>query len=202
MAATFLATADERLALVIARTAPCPLRPKRLGSLFTVLFRAIIHQQLNGRAATAILRRVEALFPGRRIEPAALLATPEDVLRAAGLSRNKLTSVRDLAARALDGTVPSPAAARQMGDNELVARLTGVRGIGPWTVHMLLMFDLGRPDIMPSGDYGVRMGYKKLYCRRNEPSPAQIERHASRWQPYRSVAAWYLWRVHEIDLPA
>jgi 3-methyladenine DNA glycosylase/8-oxoguanine DNA glycosylase len=88
-----------------------------------------------------------------------------------------------------------------MGDDELVARLTEVRGIGPWTVHMLLIFDLGRPDVMPSGDYGVRMGFKKLYRRRNEPSLAQIERHASRWQPYRSVAAWYLWRVHEIDLP-
>jgi len=202
MAATLLAAADERLALVIARAAPCPLRPKRLGSLFTVLFRAIVYQQLNGKAAAAILGRVEALFPGKRVEPAALLAMPEDALRAAGLSRNKLASVRDLAARTLDGTVPSPAAARKMGDDELVARLTEVRGIGPWTVHMLLIFDLGRPDVMPSGDYGVRMGFKKLYRKRSEPTPEQIERHASRWQPYRSVAAWYLWRVHEIDLPA
>ena len=200
-AAAHLGAADECLALVIARAAPCPLRPKRLGSLFTVLFRAIVYQQLNGKAAAAIFGRVEALFPGKRVEPAALLAMPEDALRAAGLSRNKLASVRDLAARTLDGTVPSPAAARKMGDDELVARLTEVRGIGPWTVHMLLIFDLGRPDVMPSGDYGVRMGFKKLYRRRNEPSLAQIERHASRWQPYRSVAAWYLWRVHEIDLP-
>lgn len=201
-AAARLAAADQRLAIVIARAAPCSLRPKRLGSLFTVLFRAIVYQQLNGKAAGTILGRVEALFPGGRVEPAALLAMPEEKLRAAGLSRNKLASVRDLAARTLDGTVPSPAAARRMGDDELIARLTEVRGIGPWTVHMLLIFDLGRPDVMPSGDYGVRMGFKKLYGKRAEPSPALIERHAARWQPYRSVAAWYLWRVHEIDLPA
>jgi len=116
---------------------------------------------------------------------------PEDTLRAAGLSRNKLASVRDLAARTLDGTVPSPAAARRMSDAELVARLTEVRGIGPWTVHMLLMFDLGRADVLPSGDYGVRMGFKKLYRKRAEPSPEHVERHAARWKPYRSVAAWY-----------
>jgi len=201
-AARSLATADERLALVIARAAMCDLRPRRLGSLFNVLFRAIVFQQLNGKAASSILGRVEALFPGRDVEPAALLAMSEEALRAAGLSRNKLASIRDLAARTLDGTVPSPAAARRMGDDELVARLTEVRGVGPWTVHMLLMFDLGRPDVMPSGDYGVRMGFKKLYRKRSEPSPSQIERHAARWQPYRSVAAWYLWRVHEIDLPS
>jgi 3-methyladenine DNA glycosylase/8-oxoguanine DNA glycosylase len=200
--AAHLAAADERLALVIERAPTCSLRAKRLGSLFTVLMRAIVYQQLNSKAAGTILGRVEALFPGERIEPAALLAMPENALRAAGLSRNKLASVRDLAARTLDGTVPSPAAARAMGDDELVARLTEVRGIGPWTVHMLLIFDLGRPDVMPSGDYGVRMGFKKLYRKRSEPTPEQIERHASRWQPYRSVAAWHLWRVHEIDLPA
>ena len=200
-AAARLAEADERLAIVIARAAPCSLRPKPLGSLFRVLLRAIVYQQLNGKAAGTILRRVEALFPGGRVEPAALLAMPEEKLRAAGLSRNKLASVRDLAARTLDGTIPSPAAARKLSDDELVARLTEVRGIGPWTVHMLLMFDLGRPDVLPSGDYGVRMGFKKLYRKRTEPSPDQIKRHASRWQPYRSVAAWYLWRVHEIELP-
>jgi DNA-3-methyladenine glycosylase II len=200
-AAKMLSAADERLALVIARSASCPLRPKPLRSLFTVLLRAIVYQQLNSKAASTILARVEALFPEKRIEPAALLATSEDALRAAGLSRNKLASVRDLASRTLDGTVPLPAAARQMSDDELVARLTEVRGIGPWTVHMLLMFDLGRPDVMPSGDYGVRMGFKKLYRKRSEPSPEQIERHAARWRPYRSVASWYLWRVHEIELP-
>jgi len=202
VAAKLLADADERLALVIAQAGLCPLKPKGLGSLFPVLFRAIAYQQLNGKAASKILARVKALFPKERVEPGALLAIPEDALRAAGLSRNKLASIRDLAAKTLDGTVPTPAAARKMSNDELVDRLTEVRGIGPWTVHMLLIFDLGRTDVMPSGDYGVRMGFKKLYKKRKEPSPAQIELHASRWRPYRSIAAWYLWRVHEIDLSA
>jgi DNA-3-methyladenine glycosylase II len=196
-----LTAADPRLAVVIERARRCDLKPKRLDSLFHVLLRAIVYQQLNGKAAATILGRVEALFPDAVIQPAALLAIPEDRLRAAGLSRNKLASVRDLAAKALDGTIPTPATARTLSDEELIARLTEVRGIGPWTVHMLLMFDLGRPDVLPIGDYGVRMGFKKLYRKRRDPSPAQIERHARCWQPYRSVAAWYLWRVHEIELP-
>ena len=196
-----LAAADDRLAVVIARAPRCALKPKRLASLFSVLMRAIVYQQLNGKAAATILGRVEALFPDGVVQPGALLAMPEDKLRAAGLSRNKLASLRDLAAKIIDGTVPSPAAARKMSDAELVTRLTEVRGIGPWTVHMLLIFDLGRPDVLPSGDYGVRMGFKKLYRKRREPSPALLERHAKRWRPYRSVAAWYLWRVHEIVLP-
>jgi len=201
LALAHLTAADPRLAVVIARAPRCDLAPKRLDSLFHRLLRAIVYQQLNGKAAGTILGRVEALFPAGVIEPAALLATPDDQLRAAGLSRNKLASLRDLAAKTLAGVVPSPAAARKLSDGELIARLTAVRGIGPWTVHMLLMFDLGRPDVLPTGDYGVRMGFKKLYRKRREPSPEQIARHARCWQPYRSVAAWYLWRVHEIELP-
>jgi DNA-3-methyladenine glycosylase II len=196
-----LAAADPRLAVVIARAPRCNLKPKRLDSLFTVLLRAIVYQQLNGKAAGTILGRVKALFPDAMVTPAALLALPDEKLRAAGLSRNKLASVRDLSAKVLDGTIPSPNAARKLGDEELITRLTEVRGIGPWTVHMLLMFDLGRPDVLPTGDYGVRMGFKKLYRKRREPKPAELERHARRWQPYRSIGAWYLWRVHEIDLP-
>ena len=196
-----LAAADPRLAVVIAHAPRCNLKPKRLDSLFTVLLRAIVYQQLNGKAAGTILGRVEALFPDGIVTPAALLATPDEKLRAAGLSRNKLASVRDLSAKVLNGTVPSPTAARKLRDEELIARLTEVRGIGPWTVHMLLMFDLGRPDVLPTGDYGVRMGFKKLYRKRREPKPVELERHARRWQPYRSIGAWYLWRVHEIELP-
>ena len=196
-----LAAADERLAAVIALAPRYALRPRRLGSLFPVLLRAIVYQQLNGKAAATILGRVAALFPDGKIQPAALLALPEDRLRAAGLSRNKLAALRDLAAKTLDGTVPAPAAARKLSDAELIAQLTAVRGIGPWTVHMLLIFDLGRPDVLPTGDYGVRTGFQKLYHRRSMPTLAQLERHAARWRPYRSVAAWYLWRVHEIELP-
>jgi 3-methyladenine DNA glycosylase/8-oxoguanine DNA glycosylase len=192
---------DPRLAVVMDLARPCDLAPHRLGSLFDVLLRAIVYQQLNGRAASTILGRVQALFPGNRPTPQALLALGDEPLRAAGLSRNKLASIRDLAAKTLDGTVPTPARARLLSDADLLARLTAVRGIGPWTVHMLLMFDLGRPDVLPTGDYGVRTGFQKLHRKRRQPTPAELERHARRWQPYRSVASWYLWRVHEIALP-
>ena len=196
-----LRAADPRLAVVIDRARPCDLAPRRLGSLFEVLLRAIVYQQLNGKAASTILGRVQALFPKNRPTPHALLALADEPLRAAGLSRNKLAAIRDLAAKTLDGTVPTPAAARKLSDADLVARLTAVRGIGPWTVHMFLMFDLGRPDVLPTGDYGVRAGFQKLHRKRRQPTPVELERHAGRWRPYRSVAAWYLWRVHEIELP-
>lgn len=196
-----LRAADPLLALVIDRAPPCDLAPRRLGSLFDVLLRAIVYQQLNGKAAASIHTRVRALFPRGRPEPRALLSLADEPLRAAGLSRNKLAALRDLAAKSVAGTVPTPARARRLADAELVTRLTAVRGIGPWTVHMLLMFDLGRPDILPTGDYGVRTGFQKLHRKRRQPTPAELERHAERWRPYRSVAAWYLWRVHEIELP-
>ena len=196
-----LRAADPRLAVVIDLARPCDLAPRRLGSLFDVLLRAIVYQQLNGKAASTILGRVQALFPKKRPTPQVLIDLADAPLRAAGLSRNKLASLRDLAARTLDGTVPTPAAARRLSDAELVARLSAVRGIGPWTVHMFLMFDLGRPDVLPTGDYGVRAGFQKLHRKRRQPTPVELERHAKRWQPYRSVASWYLWRVHEITLP-
>lgn len=196
-----LRASDPRLAVVIDLAPPCDLAPRRLGSLFEVLLRAIVYQQLNGKAASTILGRVQALFPKNRPTPQALLVLSDEQLRSAGLSRGKLAAARDLAAKTLDGTVPTPAAARKLTDSELVTRLTAVRGIGPWTVHMFLMFDLGRPDVLPTGDYAVRTGFQKLHRKRRQPAPVELERHAQRWSPYRSVAAWYLWRVHEIELP-
>ncbi len=196
-----LRATDPKLATVVDRARPCDLAPQRLASLFDVLLRSIVYQQLNGKAAASILARVQALFPGRRPTPRTLLAMPDEPLRAAGLSRNKLASLRDLAAKVLDGTVPTPAAARRLSDSELVERLTAVRGIGPWTVHMVLMFNLGRPDVLPTGDFGVREGFRKLHRKRRQPTPAELAHYARRWAPYRSIAAWYLWRVHEIELP-
>ncbi len=200
-ALTHLRAADPKLADVIDRARRCDLAPQRLRSLFDVLLRAIVYQQLNGKAAASILARVEALFPENRPTPAALLALPDEPLRAAGLSRNKLAAIRDLAAKCAGGTVPTPTAARKLSDAELITRLTAVRGIGPWTVHMLLMFNLGRPDVLPTGDFGVREGFRKLHRQRRQPTPAELEKFARRWAPYRSVAAWYLWRVHELELP-
>lgn len=197
-----LRAVDPKLAPVIDRARPCDLAPQRLASLFDVLLRSIVYQQLNGKAAASILARVQALFPASQPEPRALLALADEPLRAAGLSRNKLASLRDLAAKTLDGTVPPPAVAVRLSDAELIERLTAVRGIGPWTVHMVLMFNLGRPDVLPTGDFGVREGFRKLHRKRRQPTPAELEKYARRWAPYRSIAAWYLWRVHELELPA
>lgn len=140
-----------------------------------------------------------ALCPHGGATPAALEEVSDDALRAAGLSRNKLLSARDLASRCRAGEVPSVRAAQRLSDDELVARLTAVRGIGPWTVHMLLIFNLGRPDVMPTGDYAVRLAFRKLYRKRKDPTPETILKHARRWQPYRSVASWYLWRSLDLE---
>jgi len=186
------------MALVIDRVGPFALELRSVGSLFEALLRSIVYQQLNGKAAAAIHARVlGALKPhgGPTAEAAALVA--DDALRAAGLSRSKIAAIRDLAAKCRAGTVPTWREAHKLADDELIFRLTQVRGIGPWTVHMLLMCNLGRPDVMPTGDFSIRLAFKKLYRKRGEPKPAAILKHARRWQPYRSVASWYLWRSLE-----
>ncbi len=155
-----------------------------------------IYQQLNGRAASTIHGRVLALFPRKHpTTPAALLKlSDEDLLRGAGLSRNKLAALRDLAAGTLDGTVPTFAAAHRLSDEEVISRLTAVRGHRPGPVHMLLIFRMGRPDVLPTGDYAIRKGFQLLHQKRRSPSPELIIKHAESWRPYRSVASWYLWR--------
>lgn len=192
-AARELAAADPVLAAVIARAGPCALKLETTRSLFAALLRAIVYQQLHARAASAIHARVLALFPGPPT-PDALCALPDAALRGAGLSAAKLAALRDLAAKAAAGTVPTLAQARRLHDDELVARLTEVRGIGPWTVHMLLLFRLGRPDVMPVGDFAIRLAFGRLYRSGRDATPAAILRHAERWRPWRSVASWYLWR--------
>jgi DNA-3-methyladenine glycosylase II len=195
-----LGTVDPVLGVLIARVGPCGLVPDPPESLFAALLRSIVYQQLHGRAASAILGRVLALFPRRRPTPARLAALPDGPLRAAGLSAAKLASLRDLAAHARRGQLPSPAAAAELDDDTLVQRLTVVRGIGPWTVHMLLIFRLGRPDVLPTGDFAIRSAFRRLYRKRRDPTPAAMERHARIWRPWRSVASWYLWR--SLELPA
>ena len=189
-----LKSADARLGALITKLGPYKfaLRPTR--SIFEALLNSIVYQQLNGKAAATIHGRVLALFPRKHPTPAALLALSDPALRAAGLSRNKLAALRDLAAKTLDGTVPTFAAAHRLSDDKLVERLTAVRGIGPWTVHMLLIFRMGRPDVLPTGDYAIRKGFQLLHQKRREPTPAHIVKHAERWRPYRTVASWYLWR--------
>lgn len=163
---------------------------------FEALAESIVYQQLNGKAAASIWKRVRDLYPKRkRLDPQQLLATPDETLRAAGLSRAKIAAIKDLAAKTIDGTVPTGRALLKMSDDEIVARLTQVRGIGRWTVEMLLLFDLGRPDVWPVDDYGVRKGFAKTFGKRKLPKPKQLLKIGEKWRPYRSVAAWYFWRA-------
>jgi DNA-3-methyladenine glycosylase II len=191
-AARKLAASDPVLAGVIDRVGPCPLVPMPDVDLFQALLRSIIYQQLHGKAAEAIHTRVLALM--RDGSAAALQSLPDASLRAAGLSANKLLALRDLAARTLDATVQSAGTVAELSDDELIERLTKVRGVGPWTVHMLMIFYLGRPDVMPTGDFGIRKAFGLLYRRGRPVKPEAILRHSKRWQPHRSAASWYLWR--------
>jgi len=189
-----LRKADPVLAAIIKRVGPCRWEIMPMAGLFEALLQSIIYQQLHGKAASTIHGRVLDLFPGRTPDPAALAAITDEALRAAGLSRAKLAAIRDLAAKSLSGDVPSLKQARKLPDDELVARLSAVRGVGPWTVHMLLIFRLGRPDVLPTGDFAIRKAFQVGWRKRREPKPVELERHAAKWRPWRSVASWYLWR--------
>jgi 3-methyladenine DNA glycosylase/8-oxoguanine DNA glycosylase len=191
---------DPALGALIDRIGPFAMELKPADSLFEAMLRSIVYQQLHGKAAATIHARVLVeLAKHGGTTPAALTQASDAALRGAGLSGNKLLAVRDLAAKCLEGTVPSLAEAHELADEELVTRLTTVRGIGPWTVHMLLIFYLGRPDVMPTGDFAIRLGFKNLYRKRKDPKPEAIIKHARLWQPYRSVASWYLWRSLDGD---
>ena len=200
-AARHLSEADPVLAGIIRQVGPWTVVPAVKIDLFGALLRSIVYQQLHGRAAEAIHGRVLKAIGGRHPRAAALQSIPDATLRAAGLSANKLRAIRELAARTLDGTVPTGRVAARLSDEELLARLTAVRGIGPWTVHMLLMFHLGRPDVLPTGDFAVRRAFSLLYRRGRAVTPESMIRHARRWQPYRSVASWYLWRSFDVKTP-
>jgi len=198
-ACTHLSRVDPAMAELIARVGEFTMRPAPTHSLFRVLVRSIVYQQLSGRAAETILGRVVRLFAPKRFPtPLDLLEISPERLRAAGLSTAKTAALKDLAARALDGTVPALSRVRLMEDEEIVERLTAVRGIGRWTVEMLLIFKLGRPDVLPVGDLGVRKGFALTLGKRKLPEPAAMSRRAERWRPYRSVASWYLWRALEL----
>jgi 3-methyladenine DNA glycosylase/8-oxoguanine DNA glycosylase len=199
LACVHLRAAEPRLDDLIARAGAFSLRPVPTQSLFVALARSIVYQQLSGKAAETILGRVIALYRPKRFPgPSDILETAPERLREAGLSNAKTAAIRDLAARTIDGTVPSLALARRMDDDALVERLTTVRGVGRWTVEMLLMFRLGRADVLPVGDLGVRKGFARTFRTRGLPTPDAMVRRAERWRPYRSVASWYLWRALEL----
>jgi 3-methyladenine DNA glycosylase/8-oxoguanine DNA glycosylase len=196
-AVDYLRARDETLARVIDAVGPFRLQPMDAPSIFSALARAIVYQQLNGRAAATIFARFCALFPGTEPTPEQVLATSEDELRGAGLSRSKLLSLRDLAGKTVSGEIPTLAEIHLMQDEAIIERLTTVRGIGRWTVEMLLIFRLARPDVLPADDYGIRKGFARAYTEGVLPARKDVEAYGLRWKPYRSVASWYLWRLAE-----
>ena len=195
-----LRACDQRMPAIIERIGPCRLHIRHEHSIFYTLLRSIIYQQLAGKAAAAIMARVEACLgtPGRLPEPQQIVDAPDETLRTAGLSRNKLLAVKDLAAKTLDGTVPGWPEIEAMTEEEIIERCVQVRGIGRWTVEMLLIFRLGRLDVLPVDDYGVRKGMQYAYRMRQLPTKKQMLKLGQRWRPYRSVASWYFWRASEL----
>lgn len=194
-----LLRADRKLAAVIRQVGPCPLKPRRNVPPWQALVRSITYQQLNGTAAETIFNRFLALFPETKFPtPEQILAAPDEKLRSAGLSRVKTAAIKDIAAKTLEGVVPDHRGMKSLTDAEIVERLTVIRGVGPWTVEMLLMFTLGRPDVFPVTDYGIRAGYALVYGLKELPAPKELLACGEKWRPYRSIASWYLWRA--IDL--
>jgi DNA-3-methyladenine glycosylase II len=192
-----LAAADPKLAPWIKRV-PFEMQIRAMHNPFESLARNIIYQQLHGNAAAAIHRRVLDRFGKRgKLAPQAILDAPEEALRGAGLSAAKTVAIKDLAAKTLDGTVPTLARLRRLDDEEIIERLTTVRGIGRWTVEMLLIFRLGRPDVLPVGDLAVRKGFAVVYGLKEQPRPKELLNHGELWRPFRSVASWYFWRASE-----
>lgn len=202
-----LADADPLLGKHIAKTGPLGLQLKETEGTFAALAESIVYQQLSGRAAATIFGRVRALYPGGRLDPKKVLASKDLPLRGAGLSAAKLASLKDLAARAVAGEIPTLAQLERMDDEAIVEKLTAVRGVGRWTVEMLLIFRLGRPDVLPVADYGIKKGFARLFPNPEKkggrvkygpdelPSAAALAMRGERWRPFRSVASWYLWRA-------
>jgi DNA-3-methyladenine glycosylase II len=189
---------EKVFAALIRRVGPPRLGIQRNRSPYEALMRAIAHQQLHGRAAQAILARFEALYPaGEFPAPDLVLASTDETLRACGFSGSKIAAMRAICAAALDGTVPSRRGSVRLSDEELIERLTSIRGVGRWTVEMLLIFTLGRPDVLPVDDFGVRDGYRVLYGLEVQPKPKALAEIGQAWAPHRSIAAWYLWRASE-----
>ena len=193
-----LSRADPQLGELIARVGPFAMTRSAAADTYESLARAIVGQQISGLAARAIFARFEQAFGGRLPRPERLLEASDEALRAIGLSRPKQLALRDLAAKVIDGTVSPLRALAKMGDRAIIDRLTEVRGIGQWTVEMMLMFRLGRPDVLPIDDYGVRKGFGRVFMNGRLPTPEQVARRGERWRPYRSVASWYFWRALEL----
>ena len=197
-----LAAADPAMAALIQRIGRCGYRQERREP-YEALVRAIAHQQLHGAAARTILGRFMALHPDVPFpSPRHVLSTDQEAMRGCGLSRNKIAAIRDIALKASEGVVPTRRMAMRLSNEELIARLTVIRGVGRWTVEMMLMFNLARMDILPVDDFGVREGYRRLHGLETQPKPRELAAIGEMWSPWRSVASWYLWRAAEERPPA
>ena len=191
-----LSANDPVMRRLIREFGPCGLAPETRRSPFQSLVLAVAHQQLNSKAAGSILSRFKKLFPGCRFpRPEDLSSVSDDDLRGAGFSRAKILAIRDIAAKTLSGVVPTSRQIVKLSDDEIIERLTEVRGVGRWTVEMLLIFQLGRPDVLPADDFGVRNGFRQAYKKRDLPAMKELLAFGERWRPHRTTASWYLWRV-------
>ena len=187
---------DPVMAQLIRRAGPYAVKPERGAGPYEALVQAVAHQQLTGKAAQTILGRFYALYGGDCCpEPARLVDTPDRLLRGCGFSRAKSAALKDIAARSIDGTIPPRRALARMKNEAIIERLIEARGVGRWTVEMFLMFTLGRPDVLPVDDYGIRLGYKIAYGKRTLPKPKALTKFGGLWAPYRTTASWYLWRA-------
>jgi DNA-3-methyladenine glycosylase II len=192
-----LAAQDEKLAELISATAPFEIRYAG-DSPYEALMKAIAYQSISGKAASTIFARVKALSGnGRPPAPEQMLKLSKSALRKAGLSAAKILAMKDLARKTLQGVVPSRQEAEKLSDQELIQRLDSVRGIGVWTVEMFLIFNLGRPDVLPIHDLGVKKGWSVTYGKKHMPKPKELLAFGERWRPYRTIASWYMWRAFQ-----
>jgi DNA-3-methyladenine glycosylase II len=192
----YLSAADPVMRRLIREHGLCALVPETRRSPFQSLVMAVAHQQLNGTAANTILTRFKKLFPGRRFpRPDDLTDVTDEQIRACGFSFAKIASIRDIAAKTLSGVVPASRQIIILSDDEIIERLTEVRGVGRWTVEMLLIFQLGRHDVLPADDFGVRSGFRRAYKKRDLPAVQELLAFGERWRPHRTTAAWYLWQA-------
>jgi DNA-3-methyladenine glycosylase II len=193
-AISHLKKTDPVMAEVITCVGACKADPRTDGSHFDAVMRSIIFQQLSGQAAGTIHRRFQGLYGGRNPKPAELARTPDEKLRAIGLSRQKSAYLKDLAVRVLAGECAIESL-HELSDEEIIAALTAVKGIGRWTAQMFLMFRLGRPDVLPELDLGIQKAIRRAYRLRKHPTPERVRKIGAKWAPYRTVASWYLWRL-------
>ncbi len=195
-----LIAADPQLAPIIEEVGPIRIELDPEETIFESLVTSIVYQQLHGKAAAAILGRFKALWNDTLFPTASqVLEQSEETLRTTGLSRTKILSMKDLSQKTLNGSLPERSHVNQLNDKDLMEVLVQVRGVGPWTAQMLMIFTLGRTDILPTGDYGVKKGYAAVYGKKKIPSPQELEKAAEKWRPFRSAASWYLWQALELE---